>query len=73
MTNEANIFYKIMSLGLKNVWATYHRLMDRVFRGLIGRSIEVYVDDTVVKSETCKKHVEELQKVFNVLKRYNMR
>jgi len=46
---EANYYYKVMPFSLKNVGATYQRLMDKVFSHLIGKSVEVYVDDMVVK------------------------
>jgi len=39
-----------MPIGLKNAGATYQRLMDKIFHDLLGRIMEVYVDDMVVKS-----------------------
>jgi len=42
--------YVTMSFGLKNVGATYQRCMLRVFGDLIGRTIEAYVADIIVKS-----------------------
>jgi len=50
MTEGENYCYKVMPFGLKNEGATYQRLMDKVFKDLIGNTIEVYVDDMVVKS-----------------------
>jgi len=47
---EANYFYKVMPFGLKNVGATYQRLIDKVFSHLMGKCVEVYMDDMVVKS-----------------------
>lgn len=48
---ERGVFcYKKMPFGLKNAGATYQRLVDRVFRDQIGRNMEVYVDDMVIKS-----------------------
>ncbi|XP_027927842.1 uncharacterized protein LOC114184730 [Vigna unguiculata] len=44
--DRANFCYEVMPFGLKNAGATYQRLMDQVFRGQFGRSMEVYVDDT---------------------------
>ena len=41
-----------MSFELKNAGTTYQRLMTKIFKHLIGRSMEVYIDDIVVKSET---------------------
>jgi len=73
ITDRANFCYEVMPFGLKNAGATYQRLMDRVFRGQIGRSMEVYVDDMVVKSQTAEDHVCDLGEVFRQVRKYNMR
>ena len=52
--------YKVMSFGLKNARATYQRLMNGMFKDLIGKSMKVYVDDMLVKSKTDGNHVEHL-------------
>ena len=44
--------YKVMSFELKNTGATYQRLMTKIFKPLISRMVEVYIDDIVVKSKT---------------------
>jgi len=72
-TDRANFCYEVMPFGLKNAGATYQRLMDRVFRGQIGRSVEVYVDDMVVKSQTALDHARDLREVFHQVRKYNMR
>ena len=48
--------YKVMPFGLKNVGATYQRLMTKIFKPLVGRTMEVYIDDIVVKSRTRDEH-----------------
>jgi len=50
MTDRSNYCYRVMPFGLKNAGATYQRLMDKIFWGLLGKTMEVYVDDIVVKS-----------------------
>ena len=45
-------YYKVMSFEVKNAGATYQRLMTKIFKPLIDRTMEVYIDDIVVKSET---------------------
>ena len=44
--------YKVMSFGLKNAGATYQKLMTKIFKPLVGGSMEIYIDDIVVKSKT---------------------
>jgi len=72
-TDNANYFYKVMPFGLKNAGATYQRLMETIFKGMIGKSVEVYVDDIVLKSDSYTQHIKDLQEVFDTLRRTNMR
>ncbi|RVW39840.1 Retrovirus-related Pol polyprotein from transposon 297 [Vitis vinifera] len=65
--------YKVMPFGLKNAGATYQRLMTKIFKPLIGHSVEVYIDDIVVKSKTREQHILHLQEVFHLLRRYDMK
>ncbi|GJT79716.1 hypothetical protein Tco_1054058, partial [Tanacetum coccineum] len=46
---EGVFCYKKMPFGLKNAGATYQRLVDKVFSHQIGRNLEAYVDDMVIK------------------------
>ena len=62
-----------MPFGLKNAGATYQRLVNHMFRPQIGRNVEVYVDDMLVKSLDEGKHLDDLQETFNTLRRYNMK
>ena len=49
MTPTGNYHYKVMLFGLKNVGSTYQRMMTRMFEPQLGKSIEVYVDNMVVR------------------------
>ena len=62
-----------MSFGLKNVGATYQRMMTRMFRDKIGRIVEVYIDDMMVKSKREMQHIDDLKGVFEVLQRHKLR
>ena len=42
--------YLVMTFGLKNAGATYQRAMNYIYHDLIGKLIEIYIDDVVVKS-----------------------
>jgi len=73
MMVDANYYYEVLPFNLKNAEATYQRLMDKIFRGLIGRCVEVYVDDIVVKSDSFDQYVEDLKEVFKALRGANMK
>lgn len=51
-----NSYFKMMSFGLKNVEAIFQKLMDKIFENQIGRNIEVYLDDILVKSSKEEDH-----------------
>ena len=65
--------YNVMPFGLKNVGATYQRLVTKMFKPLLGRTMEVYIDDMLVKSKKCLDHVTHLQEAFDLLKAYGMK
>ena len=73
ITKEANLYYKVIPFGLINAGATYQRLMDRVFQPLLGKSVEVYVDDIIVKRPNARQHSADLAEVFEALRTYNIR
>ena len=73
VTSQGLFCYEVMSFGLKNAGATYQRLVNHMFRPQIGRNVEVYVDDMLVKSLDEGKHLDDLQETFNTLRRYNMK
>lgn len=65
--------YKMMPFGLKNARATYQRLVTKMFRHLIGQTVEVYINDMVVKTREPKDHLEDLKTIFDILKTYRLR
>nr|CAN65306.1 hypothetical protein VITISV_042320 [Vitis vinifera] len=65
--------YKVMPFRLKNVGATYQRLMTKIFKPLVGCIVEVYINDIVVKSKTRGEHALHLQEVFHLLRKYDMK
>ena len=62
-----------MSFGLKNVGATYQRMMTRIFKEKIGNIVEIYIDDMVVKSKANQRHVGDLIEIFEILRWYRLR
>ena len=65
--------YRVMPFGLKNAGATYQRLVNKVFKDQIGRNMEVYVDDMLVKSTQIPDHVQDLKETFRTLRRHRMK
>ncbi|GKV17032.1 hypothetical protein SLEP1_g27588 [Rubroshorea leprosula] len=65
--------YVMMPFGLKNAGATYQKMVTIVFRAQIGRNLEVYVDDIVVKSLKAEDHLTDLEETFNNLRKNRMR
>ena len=63
----------MMSFGFKNVGATYQRLMKKMFAHQIGRNVQVYVDDMLVKSQREEDHLDDLKETFDTLRFYNMK
>ena len=62
-----------MPFRLKNAGATYQRLVNKMFNKQIGRNMEVYVDDMLVKSKEEFAHLDNLRETFTTLKQYQMK
>ena len=73
VTPTGNYHYKVMSFGLKNAGSTYQRMMTRMFESQLGKNIEVYLDDMVVKSKVVSEHVEDLGDIFEILRKHKLR
>ena len=73
VTSQGTYYYQVMPFGLKNAGATYQRLVNKMFQKQIGTSMEVYIDDMLVKSVKPELHITNLAEVFQVLKSYNMK
>ena len=73
ITAQGTYCYRVMPFGLKNAGATYQRLVNRMFQKHIGTTMEVYIDDMLVKSPTAKLHIAHLSEAFQILREYNMK
>jgi hypothetical protein len=56
--------YVVMTFGLKNAGAMYQRAMNYIYHDLIGKLVEIYIDDVVVKSISTGGHLGDLRQVF---------
>ncbi|XP_073137071.1 uncharacterized protein [Henckelia pumila] len=73
VTSTGTYCYVVMPFGLKNAGATYQRLMDKVFEQQIGKNIEVYVDDILIKTRTADQFITDLAQTFQTLRNYQLK
>ncbi|GKB04880.1 reverse transcriptase domain-containing protein, partial [Tanacetum coccineum] len=73
ITSQGIFCYIKMSFGLKNARATYQRLVDKAFQKQIGRNLEVYVDDLVIKSRMKQEVIRDIEETFKTLREINMK
>ena len=65
--------YNTMPFGLKNTGTTYQSCMQVCLKNQIGRKIQVYVDDIVIKTREAKTLIDDLRETFDNLDRYKIK
>ncbi|KAL0730557.1 hypothetical protein Bca4012_026650 [Brassica carinata] len=73
ITDRGTYCYKVMPFGLKNAGATYQRLVNKMFAEQLGKTMEVYIDDMLVKSLDEHDHIAHLEECFARLNQHNMK
>ncbi|GJY50796.1 reverse transcriptase domain-containing protein [Tanacetum coccineum] len=73
ITSQGIFCYSKMPFGLRNAGATYQRLVDKAFHKQIGRNLEVYVDDLVIKRCTEDEIIRDIEETFKTLREINMK
>ena len=73
VTPIGNCHYKMMPFGLKNAGSTYQRMMTKIFEAQMGKNIEVYIDDMVVKSKIVSEYIWDLTNIFKILRGHKLR
>jgi len=63
----------VMTFGLKNAGATYQRAMNFIFHEFIGKLVQIYIDDVVVKSRDFIKHLADLRKVLECTRKHGLK
>ena len=71
VTNQGLFCYKVMPFGLKNAGTMYQRLMNKMFANQIRRSVQVYVNDMLVKCRREEDYLKDLKETFSTLRSYN--
>ena len=72
ITERGLYCYKVMPFGLKNAGATYQRLVNKMFKNMIDKTMEVYIGGMLVKSLKTADHIAHLKEAFGVLRKHHM-
>ena len=70
---EGTFAFRRMPFGLCNAPATFQRMMDSIFRDVIGKYVQVYLDDINIYSETWEEHVKHVTEVLKRLREANLK
>ena len=73
ITDRRTYCNKVMPFGLKNAGATYQRLVNRMFSEQLGKTMEVYIDDMLIKSLHKQDHIAHLEECFARLNLHNVK
>ena len=73
VTDRGQHHYKVMPFELRNAGATYQRLVNKLFESLIRWTMEVYVDDMIVKSMLDAEHGQDLRKTLDILRTFDVK
>jgi hypothetical protein len=62
-----------MTFGLKNAGATYQRGMNYIFHELIGKIVEIYIDDIMIKSLDHESHLNDVRKTLECTRKLGLK
>jgi hypothetical protein len=63
----------VMTFGLKNAGATYQRAMNYIFHELIGKFVEIYIYDVVIKSLDHESHLNDVRKTLECTQKHGLK
>jgi hypothetical protein len=63
----------VMTFGLKNAGATYRRAMNYIFHEFIGKIVEIYIDDAVIKSLNHESHLNDVRKTLECTRKHGLK
>ena len=73
LTPTGNYHYRMMPFGLKDADSTYQRMVIRMSEAQVGKNMEAYINDMVVKNKQAFEHLSDLEEVFSVLRKHKLR
>ena len=72
-TSTGHYVFNRMPFGLKSSPVTFVRLIDSVFKGILGKIVHVYIDDIIVTGNTIEEHLANLELVLERLRKANLK
>lgn len=73
ITDRGLYCYIMMSFRLLNAGAPYRRLVNMMFKDQIRKTLEIFVDEMILKSKVATSHVVHMAETFNILRRYQIK
>ena len=65
--------WNVMPFGLNNANATYQRVVNTIFHGMMHKTMEDYMDDTLVKSAKRNTHLQDLGPILDRMEKFSIR
>ena len=72
ITERGLYCYKVMPFRLKNVGATYQRLVNKMFKEMIGKTMKIYIGNMLVKNLRAADHIAYRDEMFGILRKHRM-
>jgi hypothetical protein len=63
----------VITFGLKNASVTFQRAMNYIFHELIGKIVEIYIDDVVIKSLDHESHLDDVRKTLECTRKHGVK
>jgi len=73
LTKNSQYQFKVMSFGLNNALTSFQRLMNKILRQYIGKSIQVYLDDVIIYSNNLDEHKKHIKVVLEKIREANLK
>jgi len=72
LTPLGSFQFKVLSMVFTNAPSTFARVMNNVFKDLLGKSVPIYLDDILVFSKTLEEHLRHVREVLDVLREHKL-
>jgi hypothetical protein len=63
----------VITFGIKNAGTKYQRAMNYIFHELIGKIVEIYIDDVVPKSKSYKEHLADQRRTLECTRKHGLK